>query len=145
MCSGKLKFPARVGHLQLSGADKVFIATSVSDEETDKGEGGASSALSIVLNSTVWKNRRANNCGSELLSRAPRSSQNTAGNTYASETPVTDGERVYVYFGMIGVYCYDLAGNPVWKKDLGAYPMDGNWGTGSSPVLHGDHLYLQID
>ena len=31
-------------------------------------------------------------------------------NTYASETPVTDGERVYAYFGMTGLYCYDLAG-----------------------------------
>src|SRR5437870_569514 len=32
-------------------------------------------------------------------------------NTYASETPVTDGERVYAYFGMTGVFCYDFAGN----------------------------------
>lgn len=68
-----------------------------------------------------------------------------AGNTHASETPVTDGKRVYVYFGMTGVYCYDLNGNPVWQKDLGAYETQNGWGTGSSPVLYQDMLYVQVD
>lgn len=66
-------------------------------------------------------------------------------NTYASETPVTDGERVYAYFGMTGLYCYDRNGSPVWKKTIGSYPMMFGWGTGSSPVLAGDLLILQCD
>ncbi len=66
-------------------------------------------------------------------------------NTYASETPVTDGERVIAYFGMTGVYCYDLAGNSNWKKDLGTYPTQYGWGTGSSPLLFGDRVYIQCD
>jgi outer membrane protein assembly factor BamB len=67
------------------------------------------------------------------------------GNTYATETPVTDGQRVYAYFGMTGVYCYDLDGKPLWKKDLGSYPMMAGWGTGSSPALDGDRLFIQCD
>jgi outer membrane protein assembly factor BamB len=66
-------------------------------------------------------------------------------NTYATETPVTDGERVYAYFGMHGLYCYDLAGQLVWKKDLGSYPTMMGQGPASSPVLDGDRLFLQID
>jgi outer membrane protein assembly factor BamB len=66
-------------------------------------------------------------------------------NTFASETPVTDGERVYAYFGMTGLFCYDVAGKFVWKKDLGAYPMQMGWGTSSSPVLDSERLFLQID
>lgn len=66
-------------------------------------------------------------------------------NTYASETPITDGERLYVYFGMTGLFCYDLQGKLLWKKDLGSYPMMAGWGTGSSPVLEGDRLFLQCD
>ena len=66
-------------------------------------------------------------------------------NTYASETPVTDGERVYAYFGMVGLFCYDLSGQLLWKKDMGEYPMRSNWGTSSSPVLHEDSIFLQID
>ena len=66
-------------------------------------------------------------------------------NTYASETPVTDGERLYVYFGMTGLFTYDLDGNLLWEKDLGNYPTRGNWGTSTSPVLWKNVLYLQID
>jgi outer membrane protein assembly factor BamB len=69
----------------------------------------------------------------------------TMGNTYATETPVSDGERVYVYFGMHGLLCYDLAGNLLWNKDLGAHKMMMSWGTGSSPALDGDCLFILCD
>jgi outer membrane protein assembly factor BamB len=66
-------------------------------------------------------------------------------NTYATETPVTDGERVYAYFGMTGAFCYDFNGKLVWKKDLGSYKMRFGHGTGSSPVLDGGRLFIQCD
>jgi outer membrane protein assembly factor BamB len=66
-------------------------------------------------------------------------------NTFATETPVTDGERVYAYFGMTGLYCYDLEGNPIWDHHLGTYKMRADWGTASSPLLFEGRLYLQID
>ncbi|HTU18227.1 MAG TPA: PQQ-binding-like beta-propeller repeat protein, partial [Gemmataceae bacterium] len=68
-----------------------------------------------------------------------------ASNTYATETPVTDGERVYVYFGMHGVYCYDLAGKQLWKADLGSHPTAMGHGTGSSPALADGRLFIQCD
>ncbi len=66
-------------------------------------------------------------------------------NTYASETPITDGERLYAYFGMTGLYCFDLQGKKLWSKNLGSYPMMAGWGTGSSPVLEGERLFVQCD
>ena len=66
-------------------------------------------------------------------------------NNYAPETMVTDGERVYAYFGMTGLYCYDMNGNLMWEKNLGIYPMQSDWGTSTSPMLHEGVLYLQID
>ena len=66
-------------------------------------------------------------------------------NNYAPETMVTDGKYVYAYFGMTGVYCFDLDGNKVWEKDLGNYPMQSNWGTSTSPLLFNNVLYMQID
>jgi outer membrane protein assembly factor BamB len=66
-------------------------------------------------------------------------------NTYASETPVSDGQRVYAYFGMHGLYCFDFDGKQLWKKDFGAYPTVMGQGPASSPVLDGERLYLQID
>ena len=66
-------------------------------------------------------------------------------NTYATETPVTDGNRLYAYFGMNGVHCLDLEGNLLWQQDLGVYEMRAGWGTASSPTLLEDRLFLQVD
>ncbi len=66
-------------------------------------------------------------------------------NSYASETPVTDGKRLYVYFGMTGLFCYDLDGKLLWQKDLGSYKTQNGWGTGSSPVIFEDVLYIKND
>jgi len=66
-------------------------------------------------------------------------------NTYASETPVTDGKRIYAWFGNTGIYCYDMTGNLIWEKELKKYKMAGDWGTSASPVLYKDLLIMTID
>ena len=65
--------------------------------------------------------------------------------SYASETPVTDGERVYCYFGNVGVFCFDLDGQEVWKQLLKPQATRLGWGTAASPVLHRDRLYVVND
>jgi outer membrane protein assembly factor BamB len=64
-------------------------------------------------------------------------------NSYASQTPVTDGIHVYAFFGDQGMYCYDFSGKLVWQRDLGSFTMRNNWGMGSSPVLYKDFV-IQI-
>ena len=66
-------------------------------------------------------------------------------NTFASETPVTDGERVYAWFGSAGLYCFDLQGKLLWSKDSPGLEMRYGWGTASSPILHGSRLYIVND
>jgi len=66
-------------------------------------------------------------------------------NSYASETPVTDGERVYAYFGNLGLFALDLTGKPVWSKPLGPFKTRNNWGTGASPVLHQGRIFIVND
>ena len=66
-------------------------------------------------------------------------------NSYASETPVTDGERVYAYFGNVGLYCYDMSGKELWQKKLGTYRMKLGWGTAASPIVYKDSLFLVHD
>lgn len=66
-------------------------------------------------------------------------------NTLASETPVTDGERIYAYFGNVGVFCLDREGNELWKKRFDPMPMKLGWGTAASPVLHDGRLYIVND
>jgi outer membrane protein assembly factor BamB len=66
-------------------------------------------------------------------------------NSYASETPVTDGERVYAYFGNIGLFCYGFDGKPLWSKRWEGVKTRNNWGTAASPVLYKDRLYIVND
>ena len=66
-------------------------------------------------------------------------------NNHAAETPVTDGERVFAYFGNHGLFCLDLDGNEVWSQKWPSFKVRNGWGTAASPVLHGDRLYLVND
>ncbi len=66
-------------------------------------------------------------------------------NSYASETPVTDGERVYALFGNVGLFCYDMNGDLVWSKRFESYPTFMSWGTASSPVVYKGRVYVLDD
>ncbi len=66
-------------------------------------------------------------------------------NSYASETPVTDGERVYVLFGDVGLFCLTVDGEDVWSKPLPPCRTRFDWGTAASPVLHHNQLYMVSD
>lgn len=66
-------------------------------------------------------------------------------NSYASETPVTDGERVYAYFGNVGLFCFDMNGKPLWNQMFEAKKTRFGWGTAASPVLYKDRLYIVND
>lgn len=66
-------------------------------------------------------------------------------NTFASETPATDGERLYVYFGNVGLFCYALDGTPRWTTRFEPQPMYLNFGTASSPVVHNGRVYVLHD
>ncbi len=64
-------------------------------------------------------------------------------NTPASSTPVADDQHLYVYFGTLGLLCYDHAGREVWRRPLPSPPS--KYGTASSPILDGGHVILVLD
>lgn len=67
-------------------------------------------------------------------------------NSYASETPVTDGNRLYVYFGSVGMlYALDMNGKTLWTKSLGAFNTQVELGTGASPVVFKERVYVVND
>ena len=66
-------------------------------------------------------------------------------NTYASETPVTDGEHIYAYFGNVGLFCLDMDGRLVWSRPFDVVETRAGWGTAASPVLHGNRIYVVND
>jgi outer membrane protein assembly factor BamB len=89
-------------------------------------------ALSKATGDIIW-----NTLGHEGVPRVKRHPKATACNC----TPATDGSRIVAIFGSEGLFCFDTAGELVWRKDLG--PMDSGFyvvpsaqfGFGSSPII----------
>jgi len=82
--------------------------------------------------------------GAPKVKRHPKSS-------HANSSPACDAERVVAFFGSEGLYCFDHAGELLWKRDLGVLNAGApgmpqyEWGFASSPVLHADRVLIQAD
>jgi outer membrane protein assembly factor BamB len=131
--------------------DKIFVTSAVSAKDlptpTIGGYPGGNTkpadihrfmvyCLDWDTGKIAWE--REAHKGAPPQARHPR-------NAYASETPITDGERVYACFGNIGLFCYDMKGTQLWEQRWGSFRMRGGWGTGTSPVLYKDRIYLVND
>ena len=133
--------------------DRVFLTSVVSDEknlEPDKGlylgQGVRDPAKGIHhwivycfdLNTgrELWKHEA--HAGRPKVPRHPKS-------TYASETPTTDGERLYALFGDQGLYCYDLNGKPLWSQRIEPKRTFFDYGAAASPVVHDGQVIVVYD
>ncbi len=93
-------------------------------------------AVSFKTGKIVWEK--------EVHRGAPAFSRHLK-NSYASETPVTDGQRVYAYFGNLGIFCFDLKGKLLWEQKWDARKTRFGWGTAASPIVYKDQLFLLND
>jgi outer membrane protein assembly factor BamB len=133
--------------------DKVFLSTVVSDEAGDRpqkglylGQGVRTPApgthhwlvYCFDLNSgdVLWKHEA--HAGPPTVPRHPKS-------TYASETPATDGRRLYVLFGDVGLYCYDFDGNPLWSHEIEPRATFFDYGAAASPIVHDGQVIVLYD
>lgn len=133
--------------------DKIFITATIKEGKSEiprKGLYYGGNRMNIPSDSYHWMVYCVDWKTGEILWRQeahkgqPQSSHHLK-NTYASETPVTDGERVYAYFGNLGVYCYDMTGQLLWSRSWTPSKTRYGWGTAASPVLHKDRLYILND
>jgi outer membrane protein assembly factor BamB len=133
--------------------DRVFLTSVVSDEQNVTpgkglylGEGVRDPAKGIHhwmvycfdLNTgkELWKHEA--HTGAPQVPRHPKS-------TYASETPTTDGQRLYVLFGDLGLYCYELDGKPLWSRKIEPKKTFFDYGAAASPVVHDSHVIVVYD
>ena len=86
--------------------------------------------------STVWRR--------SVLTEAPHEGHHPDG-TWASGSPVTDGEVLIAFFGSRGLYAFDLDGKELWNRDFGDMRTRLGFGEGSSPALHGDRVFVIWD
>jgi len=71
--------------------------------------------------------------------------------SHANSTPATDGKHVVALYNTGGLYCYSMDGDLLWSKQLGLLDSGAfdvpelQWGFGSSPIIHGDRVFVQCD
>lgn len=63
--------------------------------------------------------------------------------TQASTTPVTNGKRIFGYFGMDGLMCVNPEGKLLWKKEESMF--HSKFAAGTSPVVKDDILIVVSD
>ena len=132
--------------------DNIFVTSVVSTVEGEKPKKGlyfggerkaAADIHRWVVYSVDWKTGKIR-WQKEVHQGVPQSPRHLK-NTYASETPVTDGERVYAYFGNVGLFCFDMNGKLLWSKKWEPVRTRYGWGTAASPVLYKDRIYIVND
>ena len=149
----KTEIPGRGWGSPVVWGDNIFLSTVINSGITEplrKGLYFGGDRLDVPKTTHEWKVMCLELSSGKLRwEKTVRTGTPTAPihikNSYASETPVTDGKHLFVSFGSVGIYCFDLEGYLVWTHELPAHPMRMGWGNASSPVLHGDVLYFQND
>lgn len=133
--------------------DKVFLTSVVTDGDDTAPKAGLYlgqgvktppkgvhhwmvHCFDLKTGQQLWKHEAHK--GEPKVPRHPKSS-------YAAETPTTDGERLYVLFGDVGLYCYDLAGKPLWSHAIEPKKTFFNYGAAASPVVHDGQVLLLYD
>jgi outer membrane protein assembly factor BamB len=95
-------------------------------------------ALDRATGKTLWRQ--------VALTAVPHEGYHQQYGSFASNSPTTDGQRVYAFFGSRGLYVYDLEGRSVWQKDFGLkMRMFNGFGEGVGPVLDAGRLILLFD
>jgi outer membrane protein assembly factor BamB len=94
-------------------------------------------ALDRATGKTVWERT--------VVKARPHEGTHTDG-SWAAASAITDGERVWAFFGSRGIYCLRGSdGEPLWHRDLGDMQTKLGFGEGASPVLAGDTLVINWD
>jgi outer membrane protein assembly factor BamB len=149
----KRDLPGRGWSSPIVWGTRVFLTTVINAGETDEPTKGlylGGERLMPPASLHRWKVYCFDlDTGKVLWERQVHKGQpataNHIKNSYASETPVTDGERVYCYFGNLGIVALDFDGREVWKVSLPPHATRLNWGMAASPVFYRDRIYLVND
>jgi len=160
--SQNIKWKAAIPGLGFSSPivweDRIFVTTAVSGKENPELKVGLYGSIDPVDDQSVhqWKvfclNKNTGkilweqtaHTGVPKVKRHPKS-------THANCTPAADGKYLAVFFGSEGLYCYDMDGKLIWKKDLGILDAgffrvpEAQWEFASSPVIHEGTVIVQCD
>jgi len=138
--------------------DKLFITTAISEKDKTGYKIGLYGSIGSVEDDSehewkiycfnkntgtkIWE--KISHTGIPMIKRHPKSS-------HANSTVATNGEYVVTFFGSEGLYCYDMDGELIWKKNFGKLKSvffaveSAEWEFASSPIIHNGVVIIQCD
>jgi len=130
----------------VSSADKYGIKTGIYGEGMPVPDNSVHEWKVICIDKNTGKTEweRTAYKGVPKIKRHPKS-------THANASVATDGKYVAAFFGSEGLYCYDIQGKLIWKKNFGvlkavAFDLEAaEWEFGSSPIIYDGVLVVQCD
>lgn len=157
----KTAIPGKGHATPIVWGDHIILLTAVpkdpkpvaeKKEEAEGAEGGGRRGMSGTKTDQVHqfkvisvdKNSGKINWETTVKEEVPAESTHELG-SWASNSPVTDGEHIYAYFGSRGLFCLDFEGNILWERDWGQMEKVMSFGEGSSPGLYKDRIAIQWD
>jgi outer membrane protein assembly factor BamB len=150
----KVAIPGKGHSTPLIVGNRIFLTTAVSTgRSSDVGPnrsragGGADAGLEHRLE-VIALDRDTGKVAWQrtAIVASPHEGYHRTYGSFASNSPVTDGKRLYAFFGSRGLYAYDLNGNPLWQKDFGVkMRMDQAFGEGTAVTLYDNRLLLHFD
>lgn len=149
----RIDVPGRGWSSPVVQGDRVYLTTAVSDGEMEPPKkglyfGGERKeipsathrwlvlALDLQTGREIWRREAHRGAAPNRLH---------VKNTYASETPVIDGPRLHAYFGNVGLFTYDLDGQPLWQTNWPAVKTRYGWGSAASPAAHDGRVFVVND
>jgi outer membrane protein assembly factor BamB len=150
----KVEIPGKGHATPIIWGNQVIVQTAVpTDKKTEKTD-AAASASPMAPNQTdlihqfkvisVDKISGKINWQAVVAEELPIERTHELG-SWASNSPCTDGENIYAFFGSRGLFCLDMKGNMKWKRNFGQMDIVASFGEGSSAALSKDKIFVQWD
>jgi outer membrane protein assembly factor BamB len=150
----KANIPGRGHSSPILWGDTIFLTTAVPTKEIAGGGGGggrgAGGGMASGVEHRFLVMALDRKTGKKLWEQTatvatPHEGYHQMYGSFASNTPATDGKRVYAFFGSRGLYAYTLDGKLEWKKEFPPMRMRLQFGEGVPTVLHDGVLLLNFD
>lgn len=149
----KVEIPGKGHATPIVWGNQIILQTAVpTDKKVEKADAGQASPMApnqtdLIHQFSVVSVDKASgkiNWKTVVKEEAPAERTHELG-SWASNSPLTDGENIYALFGSRGFYCLDMKGNVKWNRNFGQMEIVASFGEGSSPAVYKDKVFVQWD
>jgi outer membrane protein assembly factor BamB len=150
----KIQIPGKGHATPIIWGNQILVQTAVATDKKAESANTAAPANPMSPTQTdlihqfmvisVDKSTGKINWQTVVKEEAPKERTHELG-SWASNSPVTDGENIYAFFGSRGLFCLDMKGKVKWERNFGQMEIVASFGEGSTPALSKDKIFVQWD